>query len=90
MNEYILWGILFVLPLLLWRPYKVSKTLILFGFALMTYPSPRDDTDTAEARSGMAVYKDAKTGCQYLRAGYFSSLTPRLDENGRPMCSRSR
>ena len=47
---------------------------------------PRDDTDPPGGRSGMALYTDNRTGCQYLRGGYFSSLTPRMDEMGEHIC----
>ncbi len=46
--------------------------------------NPRDDTDTDVLRSGMRLYTDHGTGCQYLRAG--DGLTPRLDSAGKPMC----
>lgn len=42
---------------------------------------PHDNSDNPETyeSSGFAVYTDHLTGCQYLRAGLFSSVTPRLD-----------
>lgn len=45
----------------------------------------RDDTDPGNGRSGLVLLTDAGTGCQYLSRGS-SSLTPRLDENGKPFC----
>lgn len=39
-----------------------------------------DDTD-GTSRSGLGLYTDAKTGCQYLSAGG-SGITPRLDARG--------
>lgn len=45
----------------------------------------KDDTDGPEGRSGMVLYTDAKTGCQYLGTG-LSALTPRLDRDGKPIC----
>lgn len=33
----------------------------------------------------MTIYEDKLTGCQYLE-GYREGLTPRLDENGKPIC----
>lgn len=52
---------------------------------------PFDDTDPPSAswywgRSGLGLYTDHRTGCQYVKAGYFGGTTPRLDENGKPMC----
>lgn len=46
---------------------------------------PYDSTDGPERRSGMALYTDAGTGCQYLGAS--GGLTPRLDASGKPMCT---
>jgi hypothetical protein len=45
----------------------------------------RDDTDPPDGRSGLSLYTDSKTGCQYLRAG-ISGLTPRLDRDGKQIC----
>ena len=88
MNEYILWAILFVMPLLLWRPYRITKILILSFFAWMSWPPPRDDSDPdVGPRSGLAIQVDHRSGCQYLRSGFFfSTLTPRLNADGRPQC----
>lgn len=47
---------------------------------------PRDSTDGPERRSGMALYTDAGTGCQYVGAS--GGLTPRLDFEGKPMCTK--
>jgi hypothetical protein len=48
----------------------------------------RDDTDskTTRKRSGMTLYTDYGTGCQYIKAGLLSGLRPRLDENGNHIC----
>jgi len=48
--------------------------------------TPYDATDHAVngKRSGMLLYTDYGTGCQYLSAGTFGGgLTPRLDGRGR-------
>lgn len=49
-----------------------------------------DDTDNVETgeRSDMSVFTDHGTGCQYL-ARWLSGLTPRLDQNGNPMCKNT-
>lgn len=47
--------------------------------------SDRDSTDTKAVRSGMKLYTDALTGCQYLSAG--GGLTPRIDSDGEPVCN---
>lgn len=47
-----------------------------------------DSTDTPDgARSGMSLHVDHRTGCQYLSKP-FGGITPRLDANGKHMCSR--
>ena len=43
-----------------------------------------DSTDGGE-RSGLGLYTDNLTGCQYLSAGGFG-ITPRLDKSGRHIC----
>lgn len=47
--------------------------------------SSRDDTDPPEGRSGMALYTDHRTGCQYL-GNPMGGITPRLDRTGKHMC----
>jgi hypothetical protein len=57
---------------------------------LFVYLAPggcsKDDTDSANGRSGMNLYTDAKTGCQYLGHG-FGGLIPRVDVTGKQLCS---
>lgn len=43
-----------------------------------------DDTD-GESRSGLVLYTDAATGCQYLSASG-SGSTPRMDKDGYQIC----
>lgn len=45
----------------------------------------RDDSDPPDGHSGMTIYTDHLTGCQYLKKGG-SSLTPRLDRDGKQIC----
>lgn len=47
---------------------------------------PRDATDSPEERSGLVLYIDHGTGCQYVKGGLLGGTTPRLDNSGRPMC----
>jgi hypothetical protein len=50
---------------------------------LLLLPIARDDTDPAGIkRSGMVLYTDAKTGCQYLSVPH-GGITPRLGADGR-------
>ena len=44
-----------------------------------------DNTDTATERSGMSLYTDNKTGCQYLTV-LFGALTPRMNSTGKQIC----
>ncbi len=62
---------------------KIFLLVALCVWLLGTTPLGRDDTDPGSwgARSGMALYTDALTGCQYL--GKNNSLTPRVDKNGK-------
>lgn len=46
----------------------------------------RDDTDPPNGVSGLNIYIDAKTNCQYLGQGVDGGLTPRLERNGKQMC----
>lgn len=60
--------------------------LIIFGvqWVLFKLDVSRDATD-GETRSGLALYTDHETGCQYLGNG--NGLTPRMDAQGYQMCS---
>lgn len=55
----------------------------LIGNLLSWLPIARDDTDPeGSKRSGMGLYTDAKTGCQYLSVPN-GGMTPRLGADGR-------
>lgn len=56
-------------------------TLAVSGLILM---SPRFEHG---GQSGLIVYTDTLTGCQYLRARQSANLTPRLNEFGFPLCN---
>lgn len=45
-------------------------------------PIAKDDSDPANGRSGMSVYIDHATGCEYLSARHDGGITPRLNANG--------
>lgn len=51
--------------------------------------NPYDDTDNLEKkkRSGMRLYTDHKTGCQYISPSIFGGLTPRLGADGKQICT---
>ena len=58
--------------------------VIIIGILLSLYFVPYDDTDDVKnhTRSGFSLYTDYGTGCQYLRAGIFGGLIPRVDGKG--------
>lgn len=47
---------------------------------------PRDATDTEDERSGMTLFTDHGTGCQYLKGGIFGGMVPRFDADGHHIC----
>jgi len=63
---------------------------VVFIFLLFTgNPFAWDDSDDKvnNKRSGMVVYTDHLTGCQYLSgSGLGQALTPRLDREGSHIC----
>jgi len=70
--------------------HSIGMILIGVGIFLITVYTPYDDTDdkVKKERSDMKLYTDYGTGCQYLRVGWFTGVTPRLDENGKPICKK--
>lgn len=66
--------------------------VIIFS-AIANWLAPWDSTDNAEEkeRSGMTLYIDHLTGCQYLSgSNLFGStgMTPRLNKDGTQYCER--
>lgn len=70
------------------------STLVLLGcavifmwFAVMiaTVLLPPDSTDPVGGRSGLTLYTDALTGCQYAR-GSSGGTVPRYGRDGRQIC----
>ena len=45
---------------------------------------PYDSTDNISNRdrSGLVLYRDHMTGCEYIKGGLIGGITPRLDGNG--------
>lgn len=66
-------------------PLAVTVAILMFIGHVVT---PKDDTDPKPfwSRSGLGLYIDARTGCHYVKAGYFGGTTPRLDANGKQIC----
>ena len=44
------------------------------------------DDPANDQRSGLMVYIDHSTGCQYVGRGVWGGLTPRVDKDGRVIC----
>jgi hypothetical protein len=45
-------------------------------------------SDQGAVRTDLTIYRDAETGCEYLKPAWsFSGLTPRNDSLGVPICS---
>lgn len=71
---------------------NIKNVLIgIFLFWLLMYSfgfGGRDDTDSKilKKRSGLSLYTDYATGCQYIKGGLFGTTTPRLDQNGEHIC----
>lgn len=61
--------------------------MIVGGFVLLAAQcsSQKDSTDPPGGRSGLSIYVDHYTGCQYLSSSW-GGLTPRLDTDGRHIC----
>lgn len=69
----------------------IIGALIAFPLLTMCSPSPpKDDTDPPNGRSGLIIYTDHLTGCQYLTPGIWGGLTPRIDADGMPICRSSK
>ena len=66
--------------------YSISRGFRIFLFLLVALPvlavvihTPRDDSDPPYGMSGMSLYTDNLTGCQYLSTWWFGALLPRFD-----------
>jgi len=63
-----------------------ATLLVVFVWSLFVIEANHDYDDTDDLinkeRSGLTRYKDHGTGCQYLKGGFFGSITPRLDYHG--------
>jgi hypothetical protein len=48
---------------------------------------PRDDSDVADGnRSGLVIFRDALTGCEYLARPLIGTPTPRMNKDGKQVC----
>lgn len=73
------------------RGVLILLAVILFlaadGAGWLGWLDPYDDTDAPPQRSGMKIYRDALTGCEYLGRPW-STLTPRTDASGKQVCRK--
>jgi hypothetical protein len=69
-----------------WFAVSIISLLVYFAAVIYTAYQPHDTTDPEGGRSGMRLYTDTATGCQYL--GTWGGLTPRMDEQGKQICGR--
>jgi hypothetical protein len=62
----------------------VFSVVWLVAYSVIDLATPYDDTDDIEngKRSGMRLFTDNLTGCQYLQAGLFGGMSPRYDREG--------
>lgn len=59
------------------RLFIGGLVLLALGYGL-DFITPHDDTDPPGGRSGVRLITDHVTGCQYLVAGWFGTITPRI------------
>ena len=66
---------------------KFTFIVIIFIILLLSYKADYDSTDNKlqKSRSGMKIYVDNKTKLQYVGAGFFGGITPRLNVDGSHM-----
>ena len=64
----------------------ICAVILVFGLidSAIRYPQ-KDDTDPSGGRSGLKIYTDSGTGCQYLSVSG-GGVTPRMSADGKPIC----
>jgi hypothetical protein len=75
------------------RPSRLPRLALALaaGVSILLAAScaPHDDTDPPGGRSGLRLFTDHHTGCQYL-GNPFGGITPRVDREGRHICNVDR
>jgi len=75
-----------------WNVFWITFIIIvMINVILNRFHIGFDDSDDWDnhKRSGLIIYTDYKSGCQYLQGGFFGdNITPRLDENGKQICQK--
>lgn len=62
---------------------------VFIAICLIGRCSPKDDTDPPDGRSGLGLRVDHRTGCHYLTTVHLfgeTSITPRMDGDGKQVC----
>ena len=65
--------------------------VVVIAISSMYFRWGYDDTDDPRSgelfgrRSGLTVYTDHRTGVQYVKAGLFGGIHPRVDKDGKPI-----
>lgn len=65
---------------------KFVAAVVVFSYLMTPRIPQRDDTDPPNGISGMGLFTDAASGCQYLGYGsgaYGKALTPRIAGDGK-------
>ena len=66
----------------------LALSLIIILLTTVGHGTGRDDTDEPHGRhSGMTVYTDYGTGCQYIGT-VLGGISPRLGADGKPICAK--
>jgi len=68
------------------KTFATMITCVVLASLFIGWLNDKDDTDPFKGRSGLSVYTDALTGCQYLKGGLIGGITPRLDASGKQVC----
>jgi len=59
---------------------------IIYGLTIKIAKYDSTDDIQNHNRSGLLLYTDHLTGCQYLKGGTLGGITPRLDRSGKQIC----
>lgn len=66
----------------------VITTIVLRSGSSFNWSVSTDETDSMLQRSGMGLFTDYGTGCQYLGSPR-GGITPRLGTDGKQICSKN-
>lgn len=66
-----------------WALLLLFVALYISWFMQLSINRPKDTTDPANGLSGLRLYTDDLTGCQYLSSGNNVTLIPRVAPDGK-------